>query len=113
MTFSLDQARAEAAQKYSDFEMELSDGSSVTLKAPLNLDRSKREKLSEIRTSLQAANETGNDSAALSHIMDMFRCASADEEKAEELISELSEEPMSTIMVVLNAWQGQTQTGEA
>jgi hypothetical protein len=115
-TFTVDSIRAQAEEKYASTDIELADGSVVSLLNPLRLPKAKRKKLMSIQDDLDAAeeDEDGNKVEVDQEqvLGDAIILVADDEKLAKALLKEVGED-MAVLAEIFSLYTGGTQVGEA
>ncbi len=101
---TLAEVRQAAAKRYTDFPVELSDGTEVTLRSPLRLSREERGLLGDI----EALAATGDTDA----ITETLRIAAQTPEQARRLLAEIDSD-IPTAAVLFEQWAEAVSVGEA
>lgn len=106
-TFTLDDIRAAAEQKYGNTDIDLGGGDILSLVNPLRLPKDKRDRLTKIQDVL---NEDGADQGDV--MREAIRIVASSGEKADRFLSIVGDD-LAMLATVFERYTGQTQMGEA
>ena len=114
--FTLDKLREDIEKEFAPVKIGLSDGTEVTLRNLLRLDKKDREAVLELLTSLDGLEKADEDQSPetiekmLSVIHEILVLVA--KEKGRKLVNEIGDD-LALTMKVLEAWTEATQPGEA
>ena len=119
-TFTLDSVREEIENEFAPVVVDLSDGSQVTLRGLLRINKKSRERAMEALKALNGPGESASEGSATEQSFDSITRIS---DAVENLIREVADRPEPLIealdgdvhvgLRLVNRWIDQTQPGEA
>lgn len=111
---SLDELRAEARKRYADYPVTLSNGTVVTLRAPLRLSSEARTALRGMQQQISTMQdaETYSDSSLLDLLRDMLITVADDEVGGKALVDEIGDD-LAVLQTLFEDYSERTQAGEA